>query len=135
MDQEKREYLGREVRNVWVAFAKEQADPKPSHLVGWNELDEDNKEVDRRIGEHMVEFALPFAVLHPAEWPKPAYSFGQSVMRHAHGGVSLVSVIGMRFRTASKWEYQLVEIINGKPDVYCNGRWYPEAMLSEVGNV
>lgn len=37
MDQEKRDYLGREVRNVWIAFAREQADPKPSHLVGWNE--------------------------------------------------------------------------------------------------
>lgn len=50
-----REQLGREVRNVWVAFAKEQHDPKPAHLVGWDELDENNKEVDRRIGEHIAQ--------------------------------------------------------------------------------
>lgn len=58
MEQEKREYLGRQVRNVWVEFAKEQANPKPSHLIGWDELDEDNKEVDRRIGEHIADLAL-----------------------------------------------------------------------------
>lgn len=55
LDEEKREYLGREVRNVWVAFAREQADPKPAHLLPWAELDEANKEVDRRIGEHIAE--------------------------------------------------------------------------------
>lgn len=72
-------------------------------------------------------------VAYPSVWLAPAYRFGQSVIRHAHGGESLVCVIGMRHRVTSKWEYQVVEIIDGKPDVYCNGRWYPEYALSEVG--
>lgn len=57
-----REQLGREVRNVWVEFAKEQRDPKPSHLIGWDELDEANKEVDRRIGEHIARLVLEMGV-------------------------------------------------------------------------
>ena len=44
------EHLGRVVRETWVDCAAGQDDPKPSHLVGWDELDEWNKEVDRRIG-------------------------------------------------------------------------------------
>ncbi len=48
--EELREHLGRVVRETWVACASEQDDPKPSHLAGWDELDEWNKEVDRRIG-------------------------------------------------------------------------------------
>jgi hypothetical protein len=48
---ELREHLGRIVRETWVACAGEQDDPNPSHLVGWDELDEWNKEVDRRIGD------------------------------------------------------------------------------------
>lgn len=48
---ELREHLGRIVRETWVICAGEQDDPKPSHLVGWDELDEWNKEVDRRIGD------------------------------------------------------------------------------------
>jgi hypothetical protein len=48
---ELREHLGRIVRETWVICAGEQADPKPSHLAGWDELDEWDKEVDRRIGD------------------------------------------------------------------------------------
>lgn len=48
---ELREHLGRVVRETWVACAAELDDPKPSHLTGWDELDEWNKEVDRRIGD------------------------------------------------------------------------------------
>ena len=46
-----REALGKIVRAEWVKCAEEQPNPKPSHLVPWEELDEANKEVDRRIGE------------------------------------------------------------------------------------
>lgn len=53
-----REYLGCLVRKIWVEFAKEQQErtgiaAKPSNLLGWNDLDEDNKEVDRRIGSKL----------------------------------------------------------------------------------
>lgn len=46
-----RETLGRIVREVWVAWAREQASPKPSWLVPWEGLSEADREVDRRIGE------------------------------------------------------------------------------------
>lgn len=46
-----REALGRLVRDVWIAWAKEQPNPKPSWLVEWDGLSEPDREVDRRIGE------------------------------------------------------------------------------------
>jgi len=52
-----REELGREVRAVWVKWAGEQPDPKPSWLVPWEGLSEPDKEVDRRIGERIYALA------------------------------------------------------------------------------
>ena len=46
-----REDLGRLVRETWVAWAREQRDPKLSWLVPWEELDDGQREVDMRIGE------------------------------------------------------------------------------------
>lgn len=48
-----REALGRRVRGVWIQWAKEQPNPKPSWLVPWAGLGEPDKEVDRRIGEEL----------------------------------------------------------------------------------
>jgi hypothetical protein len=48
--EEHREDLGRLVRKVWVAWALQQPAVKESWLVPWEELLEDVKEVDRRIG-------------------------------------------------------------------------------------
>lgn len=48
-----REALGRFVREVWVEWAKDQPNPKPSWLVPWEQLSESDKEVDRRIGERL----------------------------------------------------------------------------------
>lgn len=48
-----REALGREVRAVWVTWAAEQPNPKPSWLVPWEILGEPDREVDRRIGERL----------------------------------------------------------------------------------
>ena len=45
------ETLGRLVRDAWVAWAREQPDPKPSWLVGWDDLDDGQREVDMRIGQ------------------------------------------------------------------------------------
>jgi hypothetical protein len=45
-----RERLGMRVREVWIHWAKEQPNPKPSWLVPWEALSEPDKEVDRRIG-------------------------------------------------------------------------------------
>ena len=49
-----REHLGRIVREVWIAWAKEQPNPKPSWLVPWEGLSEPDKEVDRRIGKRLA---------------------------------------------------------------------------------
>lgn len=48
-----RERLGRIVREVWIAWAKEQPNPKASWLVPWEGLSEPDKEVDRRIGDRL----------------------------------------------------------------------------------
>jgi len=45
-----RELLGRAVRAIWVDWAAEQPDPTPSWLLGWDELDDGQREVDMRIG-------------------------------------------------------------------------------------
>lgn len=47
--------LGRAVRETWVGFAREQGDTRPSHLLPWDELDEANREVDRRIGRRLFD--------------------------------------------------------------------------------
>lgn len=49
-----REELGRLVREVWIEWAKEQPNPKPSWLVPWEDLSEPDREVDRRIGERLA---------------------------------------------------------------------------------
>lgn len=48
-----REMLGRRVREVWIEWAREQADPQPGWLIPWTDLPEHYREVDRRIGERM----------------------------------------------------------------------------------
>lgn len=50
-DAAEREELGKLVRDVWIHWAKEQPDPKPSWLLPWEAMAEDDREVDRRIGE------------------------------------------------------------------------------------
>lgn len=43
------------VRQVWVQWASEQPDPKPSWLLPWEALDDGQREVDMRIGEKLFE--------------------------------------------------------------------------------
>jgi hypothetical protein len=40
---------GRLVRETWVTWAKRQPDPKPSWLVPWEDLSEDQRKVDAEI--------------------------------------------------------------------------------------
>ena len=46
-----RERLGRAVREEWVRWAKEQENSKPSWLIPWETLPEDQREVDCRIAK------------------------------------------------------------------------------------
>jgi hypothetical protein len=55
---EERDALGRVVRGAWVAWAREQPDPRPSWLVPYDELPERDKEADRRIGEAVADYVL-----------------------------------------------------------------------------
>ena len=46
------------VREVWVEEAAKDPNPKPHHLLSWDELDERNKEIDCLIGERIMYFAI-----------------------------------------------------------------------------
>lgn len=48
----RRDKHGRRVRDIWIAWAKEQPDvaDHPHWLTPWEDLDEEVREVDRRIG-------------------------------------------------------------------------------------
>jgi hypothetical protein len=61
LEQFNRESLGRLVREVWIEWAKEQPNPKPSWLLPWDELSEPDREVDRRIGEHLAAVRCDFS--------------------------------------------------------------------------
>lgn len=61
--------LGRVVREAWVAWAREQPDvaDHPSWLVGWDDLPERDREVDRRIGAAVAAAAFEgLAACYPA---------------------------------------------------------------------
>lgn len=53
-----RETLGKMVRGVWIRWAAQQPNPKPSWLVPWDHLNEPDKEVDRMIGEEIARWAI-----------------------------------------------------------------------------
>lgn len=55
---DERDMLGQHVRKVWVAWAREQPDPKPSWLLPWEQLSEPDREVDRRIGETLFKMGM-----------------------------------------------------------------------------
>ena len=46
-----REQRGQTVRETWVAWAKRQRAPKRSWLIGWDDLDDGQREVDMLIGD------------------------------------------------------------------------------------
>jgi hypothetical protein len=54
--------LGRQVRDEWVAWAREQPDPKPSWLVPWDDLAERDKDADRRIGRALFNTGVVTAM-------------------------------------------------------------------------
>lgn len=51
MTPEWRDYLGRVVRDAWIAWATRQPDPKPSWLVPYDDLSVADQEADRLIGD------------------------------------------------------------------------------------
>ena len=55
---EPRELVGRLVRQVWIEWASEQDEPKPSWLLPWEDLDDGQREVDMRIGEKLYQAGI-----------------------------------------------------------------------------
>lgn len=53
-----RDSLGRAVREAWVRWARSQPCPKPSWLVDYDDLAEEDREADRQIGEHVARLTL-----------------------------------------------------------------------------
>ncbi|MEV0826414.1 hypothetical protein [Nonomuraea rubra] len=49
---------------MWVEWAREQSDPKPSWLLPWEELDDGQREVDMRIGEALFHANRALAIAH-----------------------------------------------------------------------
>jgi hypothetical protein len=52
---ENREEGGRLVRIAWIEWAQQQPNPKPSWLVPWEGLSEEDKEADRQIWEKITQ--------------------------------------------------------------------------------
>jgi len=50
--------LGTEVRKEWVHMQSQTSDPKPHHLLPYEELDGWNKSIDDMIGKAVARFAL-----------------------------------------------------------------------------
>lgn len=50
--------LGQEIRRVWVDLARQDPRSKPSHLIEWDELDEQNRAIDRKIGQALLKLIL-----------------------------------------------------------------------------
>lgn len=86
---EQREYLGRLVRAVWVKWASEQTNAKPSWLAPWSELSDPDKEVDRRIGCMLFNEGLKEAerVVNDMRWS------GESDLRSACATIRTASAI------------------------------------------
>jgi hypothetical protein len=71
-----REPYGRIVRETWVAWAKEQPDPKGSWLTGWDELDAGQREVDKRIGSAVATQAVYDAELENTRRAAQLFALG-----------------------------------------------------------
>lgn len=63
-----REELGHRIREVWVRWAREQADPKASWLLPWEDLDDGQREVDMRMGEALFGLGMTWS---PVPSPLP----------------------------------------------------------------
>ena len=71
-----RDSLGKMVRAIWIQWAHQQPVCKPHWVTPYEELDEPDKEVDRRIGERVFEAGRKAALegLSDGALPEPAKS-------------------------------------------------------------
>ncbi len=65
------EFLGQIVRAAWVDWAKTQPNPKPSNLLPWDEISEEDREADRIIGEKVASMLIsPYTLIAEHETEK-----------------------------------------------------------------
>jgi hypothetical protein len=83
-----REELGHRIREVWVRWAREQADPKSSWLLPWEDLDDGQREVDMRMGEALFGLGMVWSPV-PSPLPDSETEWG---CRDRHGRVHSVGV-------------------------------------------
>jgi hypothetical protein len=95
-----RERLGRIVRKVWVDWAKEQPNPKPSWLQPWEELSEPDREVDRRIGERL--YLIGTQSLKSGRGVRPLDN-GQNQCNYC-GSLWTVRVISLWWPISLRWQ-------------------------------
>jgi len=93
-----RESLGALVREVWVEWAEQQAAAKPSWLVPWHELDEDQQQFDMRIGatvaavarsaeyDRVIDVASQMRATIPADHPPGAQASFADYLRVTAAG-------------------------------------------------
>lgn len=98
-----REFMGRLVRKVWMDWAQEQPDPKPSWLTSWEDLPEPLREVDRRIAEEVAKFAVSPHIL-------------------------VIESENARLRAALDW---LGNCVNAESVIYA-GKHHPQGLLGAI---
>lgn len=108
----KRDELGKLVRDTWVVWASEQTEPKASWLVPWERLPENDREVDRRIGETVFRAAMDAARGLPAlgPWRPDCDASVDQVVAVIGGPVYVDRVLWWRDRLAACGSFD-----NGQP--------------------
>jgi hypothetical protein len=76
-----RESLGRKVREIEIAYGKEQHEPNPIWLVPWEQLHESDKEVCRRVGEQLFGLGVMTA-MRPVKARRVCAECGASIGKH-----------------------------------------------------
>ena len=97
-ERESRRQRGKRVREIWVAWARESPDPKPSWIAPWEDLPVMEQEVDMRIGDGLwgdgfaagmdaLGAAQNAAAERPAEGTeRKDYSYGDRALDRMLGG-------------------------------------------------
>lgn len=99
-DEKTRELLGRTVRRVWIEWARQQVDPRPSWLAPWEELSPEMQEVDCRIGVALADVGRRMVRVERLDLkggectcdPNPASTEGPEVDCPEHG-LSITTMI------------------------------------------
>jgi hypothetical protein len=115
-----REYLGKIVREVRIECEHLLANPDPSRLVPWEELNGWEKEIDRKIGERIAQsvlsennYALSLAGVHKEQI---IYNGKFSYLRQRYTPSALGWCHLLVLRSKNTYSKQLLAIVTQTPD-------------------